>query len=1044
MTKNIFIRSIPMVAIAMLMCIGNLFAQSTVTGGLAGTITDPQGGVVPNASVKVTNTGTNSVVTVTANGDGGYRVSNLAPGKYKIETSVSGFAPAIADNVTVEVGLVTTIDIPLTLGTAVATVEVTGEAPVINTNDNTNSTNINGASLSELPINGRRAVNFVLLTPSTVPDGNFGLVSFRGISGVLNNSQVDGGDNNQAWQSEERGRTRIGYVVSQSAIREFQVNTSNYSAEYGRSAGGVINTVTKSGTNEFHGEVFEFYRNNRFGARNPLAFRSVLNPDFTTSRVALKPVDVRHQFGANVCGPFVKDHAFFCFTYDEQKRNFPGLAIFGNPNYINTVNRTQLLALGVPSGRIDSTLGFINSLTGEVERRGDQRLFFPKVDWKIDDDNSFAFSYNSLRWKSPSGLQTQATNTNARHSFGDDFVKVDSLNARLQSTLASNFLSEFRFQWSRELGQAFSSPPLPGEPATATTSQGVRSPQVVLTNGLTFGTTTNFERNAYPDERRLQFADAFTWSKGRHTIKFGGEFSHVKDRISQLFSEAGAYTYADINNFIVDYVKWQFPTTPITACATTGTGRVVGKCYTSNFSQGIGIQGLTLKVKEYSAFVQDDFRITPRLTINLGLRWEYQQLPDSPLPNASTVVIPQDLRTLAQATSSLPDDKNNFGPRVGFAYDMTGDGKTSVRGGFGVYYGRMMNAQIYNAMINTGNPGGAGTVSLANAAGPVFPNILAPNSVSLGLAGIQFFQPEFQSPTIYQYDIIIERQLAKNFVVSAAYIGSLGRNLPTFVDMNLVPTGAVTTFNIVGGTRNGQTFTLPQYGRPAGTPAVALTQIQSSVTSEYDGLVFQANRRFTNGLQFQASYTFARATDTNQNSSVFPVANAPLDTYNRSYDAGYGNNDVRHKVTVSAVYSPTWYKGEKRSFGDYVANGWTFAPIVSYYSGRPFDSFVGNLNGSNGNGRFPLDARNAYRLPAVFNTDMRVSKRFNFTERYNLELIAEGFNIFNRTQVFQETNALYTRSGNTLTFSPAFGTPSQDDSFNYRERQVQFAARFHF
>ena len=563
-------------------------------------------------------------------------------------------------------------------------------------------------------------------------------------------------------------------------------------------------------------------------------------------------------------------------------------------------------------------------------------------------------------------------------------------------------------------------------------------------NGLTFGTTTNFERNAYPDERRIQFADALTWSAGRHTVKFGGEFSRVTDRIDQLFSQAGSYTYNDINNFIVDYVHWQSPTTAISGCSTTGTGRVVGKCYTSNYTQGIGIQGLSLKINEFAAFVQDDFRITPHLTVNLGLRWEYQGLPDTVLSNTSTSIIPRDGRTLAEATSTLPDDKNNFGPRVGFAYDVFGDGKTSVRGGVGIYYGRLMAAQVYNAMINTGNPGGAGTVSLNNAAGPIFPNILPNNPASLGAAGIQFFQRDFQSPRIYQYDVILERQVTKNTVVSASFVGSLGRDLPTFVDMNLVPNGASTLFTIAGGPRAGQTFTLPVYVRPAGTPNVALTQIQSSVKSEYDGLVLQANRRFTAGLQFQASYTLARATDTNQNSSIFPVANATYDPYDRSYDAGFSNNDVRHKVTVSAVYSPTLFKGSKRSFGNFVGNGWTISPIVAYYSGKPFDAFVGNLNGSNGNSRFPLDPRNAYRLPAVFNTDLRVSKRFNFTERYDLELIAEGFNIFNRTQIFQETNALYTRSGNTLTFSPAFGTPSSTDSFNYRERQIQFAARFHF
>ncbi len=229
--------------------LGQIFAQSTVTGGIRGKITDPQGAIVPNATVTVTNVGTNKPDTVTADQDGGYRFSNLQPGIYTIGIAVTGFADFTQERVVVEVGQVTTVDVPLGVAGQTATVEVTAEAPVINTNDNANSTNINQTSINELPINGRRASNFVLLTPGVVPDGGFGLISFRGISGLLNNSTVDGGDNNQAFFSEERGRTRISSSISQDAVREFQVNTSNYSAEFGRAPGGVVNKVTKNGTN---------------------------------------------------------------------------------------------------------------------------------------------------------------------------------------------------------------------------------------------------------------------------------------------------------------------------------------------------------------------------------------------------------------------------------------------------------------------------------------------------------------------------------------------------------------------------------------------------------------------------------------------------------------------------------------------------------------------------------------------------------------------------------------------------------------------------
>jgi hypothetical protein len=1053
-----------------------IFAQSTVTGGIGGKVTDPQGASVPSATVTATNTGTNKEATVTTEGDGVFRISNLQPGTYSVKVAGSGFSD-FTQQVVVEVGQLTTLNVPLNIAGATATVEVTAEAPAINTTSPDLSTNVNQTSISELPINGRRASDFVLLTPASVPDGPFGLISFRGISGLLNNSTVDGGDNNQSFHSEERGRTRIGYVVSASAIREFQVNTSNYSAEYGRSAGAVVNSVTKSGTNEFHGDLFEYYRNNRFGARNPRAFRNVLVNGVSTP-VGIKPLDIRHQFGGTLGGPIVKNRLFFFFSYDQQKRNFPGLAVFFAPGYLNTVatgatGRTALLAKGLTNTQIDNSVSFLNSLTGETPRRGDQRIIFPKIDAQINDKNTLTVSYNRLRWASPAGLQTQATNTNARHSFGDDFVNVDTLNARLSSTLSSTLLNEARFQYSQDHEFALSQEPLPGEPQTATTSQGIRSPQVFLTNGLTFGTTTNFERLRYPFEDRTQFADTITWTSGRHTIKFGGDFNHVVDDIQNRGSEAGSYSYNNISDFIIDYVNFVTPLPATTTCSSS-TARLVGRCYTSNYVQGVGIPGIKFSENEYSFFFQDDFRASARWTLNFGLRYEYQQLPSAVLPNASTTVIPNDGRTLAEATSTMPSDKNNFGPRFGFAYDITGDGKTSIRGGAGLYYGRILGGHIWNNLLKTGNPAGQGTVSITNTTttncfpavatattpcAPTFPNVLPNNNLTLSAATIFFFQKKFESPKIFQFDLVLERQISKNTVASVSYVGSRGSHLATFIDQNLAPTGALKTFNIYGGSFDRQSFTLPLYAR-ANTALPSLLQEQSSINADYNAVVLQANRRFTNGLQFQASYTFARSNDNGQNSLITTsIFNQPVDVFNRSYDEGPTNFDVRHKFVVSAVYAPTFYKGSADSINNYLLNGWSIAPIFVYYSGTPYSAIVSGsaLNGSNGDNRFTQLPRNSFRLPSIKNMDLRVSKRFKFTERYNLELLAEGFNIFNRTQVFGQsttlftpatncavTNGITTSDPNGLCFTPAFGSVTTTDSNKYRERQIQFAVRFQF
>jgi outer membrane receptor protein involved in Fe transport len=1023
-------------------------AQSTVTGALGGSVMNQNKEVVPGASVTVRNIGTNQEETATTDDAGRFRIVNLQPGTYTLTVSASGFSPFTQEKIVVEVGQVTSIDVPLSIGPVSGTVEVSSEAPVINTERQDFSQNINQTSINELPINGRRWSNFALLTPGTVPDGNFGLISFRGISGLLNNSTVDGGDNNQAFFSEERGRTRISYVVSQASIREFQVNTSNYSAEYGRAAGGVVNAVTKSGTNDFHGQFFYYQRNNRFGARNPLAFQSVLLPNGTTDRIGIKPEDVRHQFGGNIGGPIVKDKLFFFFNYDEQKRNFPGLGIFSNPAYLSTINRTNLKAAdrGLTDAQIDATVAFLNSLTGTVERRGDQRIILPKFDWHINEDHTFTATYNRLRWASPAGVQTQATNTRGRASFGNDFVEVDSLNLRLASTFSQQLVNEFRFQWGRDFETQFSQPPLPGEPTTA---GGGRSPDVFLTGGLEFGKPTFLERAAFPDEKRWQFADTVSLSYGNHTFKWGGDVNYVTDLQINLRNEAGAYSYNNINDFIVDYVNFTSGGALRTAnkqCSTTT--RIAGKCYTSNYNQGFGPTSFQFPTTDLAFFVQDDWRMTPRLTVNLGLRYEYQRLPEPFLFNPG----------LAQ-TGNIPDDKNNFGPRFGFAYDLSGNGKTSIRGGYGIYYGRIVNSTLLNALTNTGNAGSQSQVSLAAtvAAAPVFPNVLT--SAPAGTTAVQFFAPNAANPQIHQADLIVEHEIARNTVVSASYLFSNGRRLPYFVDTNLNAPNTTRTFNVVDGPFAGQQVQIPYFtGARPNTAFGAITEIRSSVFSKYNALVLQANRRLTNGLQFQVNYTLSKATDNGQGSVTFTNTNDPFNAFDQARENSLSNFDRRHKFTASAVYNTDFFDQGGSDIGRAIFDGWTIAPIFTAHSGARYTGTIsgaanttafgantaGGLNGSNGSTRFPLLPRNYFKQPNIINTDLRLSRRFNFNETMNIEFLVEFFNLFNRTQVSSIDNAMYTVSGSNLTFRPTFGTVTEASATLYRERQVQFALRFEF
>jgi outer membrane receptor protein involved in Fe transport len=1085
MSKHPFSKSACALAL-LLFCLAFGFqpaaAQSTTQGAIGGTVKDPQGAVVPNATVVVKNDETNKESTATTDDEGSFRVAQLQPGNYTVTVNSTGFA-AFTAKLVVEVGRVTPVDAALTVGGVGGdTVQVTSEAPVINTEQQDFSTNVNQTSINNLPINGRRWSNFALLTPGAVPDGTFGLISFRGISGLLNNNTIDGGDNNQAFFAEERGRTRISYSISQSAIREFQVNTSSYSAEYGRSAGGVVNAVTKSGTNDFHGDAFYFQRNNKWGARNPLATNTVLltaGPPAVFDVVGIKPEDVRHQFGGTIGGPIVKDKAFFFFSYDQQRRNFPGLARFSQPNFLNTATTSTLTARGLTTAQINDALTFLQSTTGEVPRRGDQKLFLPKVDWNINSKNAFSVTFNSLRWDSPNGIQTQATNTRARDNFGDDLVDIDWVTLRLNSTISNTLLNEARYQWGRDKETQFSTPPNAGEP---TNSVGGRSPQTNLGGGsacfnpiICFGIPEFLERAAFPNETRNQFADTMTYSSGSHTVKFGGDINFVKDDINNLRFAGGEFIYSGaqvLNDFIIDYEN--FRTNGAIRALTGGTNgqcassaRRAGQCYGGNFTQGIGPLGLVMKTTDFNFFAQDDWKVNPRLTLNLGLRYEFQKNPDAINVNP---LLPQ--------TGNKVSDTNNWGPRLGFAYDLTGDGRTSLRGGWGIYYGRVINSTVYNALINTGLDATRSQQQLSISATslpagctaatclPIYPNLLVPiggtTTNVVVRPAVQYFANDFQLPLIHQTDLVFERQVSRNTAVSISYLGSFGKNLPNFVDTNLPTTIATVNLNVVGGPFNGQNYRTPLFlGARPNTNFAQVTEIRSDVFSKYHALVLQANRRLTDGLQFQINYTLSRASDNGQSSVTFTSNNLPFNAFDQIGENGLSNFDRRQKFVASVVYNTDFASLKDNAVGRAIFNGWTLAPILNAFSGARYTGAIsgslapasfglsgstpgGGANGSGGSSRFALVPRNFFKQPRIWYLDMRLSRRFRIKENMNFEVLAEGFNLFNRTQVTTVNTTLYNLSGSTLTFNPSFGSTTGADSTLFRERQVQLGARFQF
>jgi Carboxypeptidase regulatory-like domain/TonB dependent receptor-like, beta-barrel len=1036
-------------------------AQSSVTGAVVGAVADKSGAVIPGASVSALNVATSASSSTTTDTSGRYALSNLRPGRYTIQVTAKGFGSYKQENVIVEVGRSTSIDAVLQVAGQATTVVVTGEAPVITTDRPDFSTNINTDFIANLPINGRRWSSFALGTPGAVADGTFGLISFRGISGLLNNNTVDGGDNNQAFFSEEKGRTRISYSVSEDSIQEYQVNTSNFSAEYGRSAGGVVNAVTKSGTNGFHGDAFWYFRDSDLGgAFNPFAKQTALvNGAFQS--VPVNPPDKRHQFGGDVGGPIIPNKLFFFFSADQQLRNFPGVAQPSNPtNFFAPLNGGGNCASTAPTCETDELtsitggavtptqaaagLAFLDTLTGVVPRTGDELVLFPKIDWQINRTHHFSAEYNRMRWSSPAGIQTGGVVNRGIESFGDDFVKDDTAIGRLTSTFGPTLTNQFLFLYGRDFEFEFGQASIAGEPIAPQT--GV-SPQVAIsgTASFTFGLPNFLPRPAFPDETRYQFADTLSWSHGRHLFKFGTDINRVNDLDLNLFEQDGAYSYADRVHFLADYVA---ATNNFTTSPCGGFG-----CY-SSFAQGLGPLGFEFTTWDLGFFVNDEFRIRPRVTLTLGLRYDYERMPDPQIPNP-----------LLPASFTFPSDKDNLGPRVGFAWDITGKGKSVLRGGYGIFYGRIINSTIFNAIGNIGSANSQFQLSFLpkDPGAPIYPKIIpslsgAPKSALTVVA----FGPDTQNPLIHEFDLVYEQEIARNTAVSVSYLGSIGRNLPIFLDTNLSPATKTATYTVSGGQFNGQTFTVPVYTKPRPNSNFnAITEIDYAVKSHYNAFVVQLNRRLTGGLQVQASYTYANAFDNGQSSTTFTATNNVFDPQRLFLEDGRSNFDLRHRFSALVVWAPEYFRNSGRVAHE-LLDGFTITPIVTVASGGPVTGTAGfvnapsvlnpvsfNINGAAGTNRPPWIPRNAFQMPRTADVDLELGKSFPIAESWNFRLFADAFNLFNHVNPTAVNTTLYNGScpkgstACTLTLNPTFLTPTSSSSTlgGPGQRQIQIGAK---
>jgi hypothetical protein len=1022
---------------------------------LEGLVEDLSGARIAAANVALANSDNGYRVAAKTDGEGRFHFAMLAPGIYAVTVSSPGMSDATQSGLKLHVGGSFQVQFKLRPEGHAESIVVVAPPPVLDPESSEVAHTIDQQAITDLPLNGRRYTDLALLSPGVTQDprgltsGSNGDLSYGGTRGYQNSYLVDGADNNNSFYAQARGRYRAPYQFSNEVIKEFRVSSNGYSAELGRAGGAVFNVVTNSGGNHWHGTGFLYARDRTFDAQS--------------AYVSSQPYEQQRQFGGTVSGPLVKNRVFLYLGYDQHQLTVPEIVQFGN-------GASAVVPQAADYDYLDQALVFgaaakLNAMAGEYPTYMGGNAGFAKIDFMLSSKQLLFFRLSTSRYSGTNNVYfdpASPVSTYTEDNNGSEDVATESLAASWTSAWTNHLSTNLRAQFSRDLQQSFANSD---------------APKIKIYNVVDgMGRSNILPRTT--QEHKLHLADTVSYNKGRMNWKFGGDYLQgwIYNYYPAMFGGEFYFDNVKVNPWFFTPEKYGEPLTPLRAYA-HGVPRY--------YAQDFGNAESHPNSRSYAWFVQDTIRLTRKLTVNAGLRYDLQTFEVPGLVS----------NPLYAPAGKVPTVTDNFSPRIGFSYSLGENHPWVFRGGFGRFYSLI--PAMYASQVETDN--GITNTELfldimkpADAAiFPKYPNTLVncppgatvctpPASVASHLTSqVSAFAADFQTPYTEQASATVEYGLTRKLNLSASYLYVHGEHLIRSLDANL-PKPKVSEYPVYDDQSvfTGQYYSVESFATWQTTKSVdcpyppcindlqrpdprlgTINSFESAATSIYNGVTVLLKGQVGKQLFIRAGYTFAKAIDDGTDSLVVGRPGNVQNAYATQLERGLSVTDQRHRFVASTVYEPLPVHYQFRALNAVLSN-WKASSVFTAGSGRPINAtMAGDSNRDDNiyNDRLPGAVRNSYIGPDYFTIDLRLSKGFQLSERVRITLLAESFNVSNRVneRVDITDDGFLNSAGQFVAYSTTVGKTQYPGEFvknskflmptnSYAPRQVQFAVKASF